>query len=564
MEKENENNEFYHLVDEVITAHYPPISGLERINAKRSRASTDHLPSVANLEPIVNAGGFRIYTLGNEIKFPALQLALEYTKGIVSLRGLPSPKPTVSKITLQFPLQMFKIVRREQIKAYQRLFQVKKANTEMCRLIGHPQALNESFAPERFQLVSFLQVPELLREFTSSFYAVELDLKNYFPQIPVQHGLSQYLGVIMGNKHYVQTVLTQGWNGSTFVAQALTYAFLSLCTTRHKNLPSILPSLSGSLPPYIMLPSLLLIVVYDNILIVTDSSQSTSDWVSAIQETAEHLHLVIKYLHITHNYAQYLGQEYKVVDGKIYWRTLPSKLQKWMHPEKSVTLLEALGYIAIVIRENQIRKRSLKSVAHVVKWLTRLSLLTSLSSWRTLNVTEQFDTILRPSLLLLDDCWTHVIMFVPKNPLFVATDATPSTLAWYTKVDGKDIVFSCKTESNAHINFLETLAVYRAIEANYINHDAIFVLCDNQTASLAYVKGYSSNAEITQLVQENKSINVPIIIFDVESEENIADFPSRNKAIPKNHSTRNKWDSFVKAASVLKITHSKWIHRSTW
>ena len=69
-----------------------------------------------------------------------------------------------------------------------------------------------------------------------------------------------------------------------------------------------------------------------------------------------------------------------------------------------------------------------------------------------LIVTEQFDAIVRPSLLLLDDSWTH-IMLVPVNPLFIATDATPSTLAWYTKVGGKDTFFSCSTEGNSHNNF---------------------------------------------------------------------------------------------------------------
>ena len=44
--------------------------------------------------------------------------------------------------------------------------------------------LNEAFVPERFQLVSFLQVPELLRDFTPSFYAVELDLEELFPANP--------------------------------------------------------------------------------------------------------------------------------------------------------------------------------------------------------------------------------------------------------------------------------------------------------------------------------------------------------------------------------------------
>ena len=564
MLKDSENNEVFRLVEEEITAHYPTDPAVQQPSSKRLRANADNILSVANLQPIENAGGFQIHLLGNEIHFPALQLALEYTKGNFTLRDIPEPKPIVSKITLQHPLQMFKEVHRNQIKAYQRLFQVKKADTDMSRLIGHPQMLNEAFVPERFQLVSFLQVPELLRDFTPSFYAVELDLKNYFPQIPIQHGLSQYLGVIMGNKHYVQTVLTQGWSGSTFVAQALTYAFVALCTVRYKNLPNITELLSNGLPSHILLPGFLLIIVYDNILIVTDSPKSTNDWATAIQETAQHLNLVIKYMRVTHNRTQYLGQEYKMTDGKTYWRTLPSRLQKWTNPQESVTLREALGYISIVIRENQIRSRSLKNVSHVVKWLASLSLLTSSDNWRNLIVTEQFDAIVRPSLLLLDDSWTHISMFVPVNPLFIATDATPSTLAWYTRVGGKDTVFSCSTEGHSHINFLEALAVYVAIEANYVNHDAIFILCDNQAASLAYVKGYSSNGEITRLVQESKSGDVPIIMFDVESEGNIADFPSRNKEIPENHSTRKKWDSFVEAASILKITHSKWMHRSTW
>ena len=562
MEEIQTNDDVFQLVDQQIANHYPTEIKIRRHSSKRSHDS--NTDDATSLQPIVNAGGFRIHRLANEIRFPALQTAIAYTKGDIPIQEIANATPITTQLSLPNPAQLFKAMSRDQIKAYQRIFLVKKADTNLCRIIGHPQALNQAFTPERLSLVSFLEVPELLREFSSSFYAVELDLKNYFPQIPIQDGLSKYLGTIMNNQSYVQTVLTQGWNGSTFVAQSLTYAFIALCTVRYQSLPSIIFSLSGSLPAYISLPGFLLIVVYDNILIMTNTESAANLWSAAILDTAKHLNLVIKYLRVTHNYALYLGQEYKSVDGKIYWRTLPSKLQKWLNPDVKISLHQALGYIATIIRETQIRTRSLRTITHTIKWLSSLSSLTSNKNWRTLNVTEQFDIILRPALSLLDDSWTHIPKFIPSNPLFIATDATPSTLAWYTRVNGKDVGFSCNTNSSSHINSLEAMAIHIAIEANFTNHDVLFILCDNQTAGLSFVKGYSSNKEISQIVQDRKSGNVPIIIFDVESESNIADFPSRNKSIPENHFSRNKWELFVKTASLLKIIQSKWIHRSSW
>ena len=123
-----------------------------------------------------------------------------------------------------------------------------------------------------------------------------------------------------------------------FCCASTPYAFVALCTVRYKNLPNITELLSNGLPSHMLLPGFLLIIVYDNILIVTDSPKSTNDWATAIQETAQNLNLVIKYMRVTHNRTQYLGQEYKMTDGKKYWRTLPSRLQKWTNPQESVTL----------------------------------------------------------------------------------------------------------------------------------------------------------------------------------------------------------------------------------
>lgn len=219
-------------------------------NHQKKRQRTSQETEWGNIQPIINAGGFRTHLLATNCKeIPFVQEAYAQTKGMLNLTDIPKCEPQRSSVPEAVLNNMFKQLQRSQLLSYQRIFSVPKANSELHRLIGHPRDLNNVYVAPHFSLVPFTEIPELLRVFGSEFHAIEFDFTNYFPQIPIGHNLSTLLGVIANNRSYGQKVLSQGWSGSTFIAQCFTWGFISLCSKRHSLSKNIILELQKPSPP---------------------------------------------------------------------------------------------------------------------------------------------------------------------------------------------------------------------------------------------------------------------------------------------------------------------------
>lgn len=284
-----------------------------------------------------------------------------------------------------------------------------------------------------------------------------------------------------------------------------------------------------------------------------------------MEETSHYLNLDIKYLISSKNYCKFTGQEFTISDDKLWWRTLPERLEKWQNPPSQLHLPEALGFVAIIIRESQIRHRSLAHVQDVLTWLSVTTHKVQEDNWRTQLVGKDLHCILEKHQSFFRPQWTHLPRFQPKNPLVIACDATPTSVAYLTMTHGNFIIGNHLTNTTP-IATNEAKAILLGVTQLFtIAHDAIVVLSDNQPASKAIIKGYSAEPSLSCIASSLTSLIVPIIIYDVASEENIADFPSRNLDLPPpEHPSVSRWFRFVRLAHSEHIISSKWVHRSTW
>ena len=106
MEEIQTNDDVFQLVDQQIANHYPTEIKIRRHSSKRSHDS--NTDDATSLQPIVNAGGFRIHRLANEIRFPALQTAIAYTKGDIPIREIANAtfyNPEYSSRYLSTPIR---------------------------------------------------------------------------------------------------------------------------------------------------------------------------------------------------------------------------------------------------------------------------------------------------------------------------------------------------------------------------------------------------------------------------------------------------------------------------
>lgn len=551
---------FEAFVDEQLSSIYEQPSQHKRPRSSAGAADSDW----GDIQPIVNAGGFRTHLIVKhcaDLQF--VREAYDLAQGRFLLSEEPVNIPQTALIPSAVLSAMFKPIPRTQLLSYQRVFSLPKANSNLSRLIGHPEALNNCLGAPHFRLMSFTELPEVFRIFQTHFFAVEFDFLNYFPQIPIGHKLSIYLGVISQNTAYAQTVLTQGWSCSTYIAQGFTWGFLRICSMRHGL--SLSDYLFSQAPPsHVTSSDVTIIVVYDNVLILSADEAVSQKWNLAVAETAVYVNLRLKYVTCTKNRCVFVGQEFQFSESKIMWRTIPEKLDKWREPPSSARLPDALGHIAILIRQSQIRTRSLAGIPDVVKWLSLTTPRIVHRNWRKQPVDQDFYNLFAAHQDLLDATWTHLPKFTPSNPLVLACDATPTKTAYFTVLDNEEFSggsISSWTDIAANEAFAILFGVTKFLRSN---HDAIIVLSDNQPASQAIVKGYSSDVVLSHIASQMFKCNLPIVIYDVDTGLNIADFPSRNLSIDKDHPSWKKWQSFFGLAHSSQIITSKWLHRSTW
>ena len=144
------------------------------------------------------------------------------------------------------------------------------------------------------------------------FNSIELDFKNFFPQIPITLNLSRFMGVFIDGIQFFQKCLTQGWNGATIVAQAVSWATVAFTLPDDSDhLGLVLPPWDESPPPFVVTkdPLWFIAIQYDNILVLTGSHDLHQRWRTRILRNCLYFNCVLKYLNESLNYFCFCGIE---------------------------------------------------------------------------------------------------------------------------------------------------------------------------------------------------------------------------------------------------------------
>lgn len=215
----------------------------------RQEQQTENDSTTSNaLEPIINAGGLHTHLLERQTKYMSVTHSLLRGDFLESLKGkIPMQQPPrLGKIPPHELMKnkVAKITQRGRIILFMTIF-TRRKKVGGTRLIGHPPLLNKLFRPPALHLITLSLISHITvvaehalsmkNNSAGELFFVEIDFLNFFPQIRIGEALQAHMGIATRDPttkkivYLVQTVLTQGWNASTYIAQSISWGIVEHC-----------------------------------------------------------------------------------------------------------------------------------------------------------------------------------------------------------------------------------------------------------------------------------------------------------------------------------------------
>lgn len=546
----------------------------EKGKRRRHPPETEH-----NIDELYNVGGLQLARfLTSRANFSVRSASILTCPRTFAEEVLPSEvrqpdhADTVKFIQqdLFIPLNAAGLVKSLDVKpiSYVRIFLVRKKNLKK-RIIAHPAWLNErGLRPPKLRLWNVEGLLYLLSSMTT-YFTLDLDFVNWFYQIPVGEHIRRVMALVRpGHKwlYLALCVLCMGWSWSPFLAQALAWTII---LHREEDEPALgVPEsvFSADIPPHMInLTSNdgssigFITCIYDNILIVVNSSEMRDQWVKRINRNMRYFNAKPKYLNTGEGNIDFNGVEIEKIRNGIRWRINTATFNSWSE-RLNDTSLRITGANVAAIQNTVVcfhvtRRTNLRTMARLFK-MTRpiLRTLDTKSSWKKpLNKhicsNETFASIREWGTTLQND-WRS---FLSVPTIFrkihcLAVDAVPTSIG-ITFIDYNSGAEQHTPTTQFHIPLTEiTLAEARAIVTgvrSYIScfdidleRDLFMIASDNTGSSHAISKGWSGVDEIDaeiilfdELLRSKSGKPGRFIIVDVPTGENVADSPSRGEPV---------------------------------
>lgn len=530
----------------------------EAVLNKPNDAVTPHtLIDPSNIDPIVNAGGARINLLSKDSDW------IPFFREALCLLNTSYPAPTLKHVirsridpttaSLLVSSGVWELSNRGDIHHFLIAFVVAKSN-KRNRLIGHPKMINEMSQSHPLSLLSVVQLIYLINNLSSlsqHIYATEMDFKNYFPQIPIGDQLKRDMGILVDGQFFRQRVLTQGWTHSTFIAQSITWAILLYHPTFEKDLYlscEHFRSLQSPPSHYELKDGSgnvvgLILVVYDNILILSRLARLRDQWRSRLISNLKRFNIIEKYCKDTTDEFEFLGLcfRHNSAPSTLSWCTKPETFCGWQkRPYDALTARNVASIFGTLVRHTQI---SLKPLFTLRQHYPLICLVHQImqgkqkAQWKSMTLSSEFQegfTSLKHHLLSLQNTR---IQFPPRTPVgtevfYLVSDATPKRIGWiifdhsFTILDaGSEPVIS------SSIDLGEADAVIAGLSSKLLAPTLLLILgIDNTVVGRAIVRGYSPSPELNvriQKIHDLLSKFSQFIIVDIASLHNASDTLSR-------------------------------------
>jgi hypothetical protein len=543
-------------------------------------------PSAVKIEPIENPGGVRVHLLPRNTAYIIESISL--LQGTFTMHIAPQGITSfVSKVPpSEFLINHIAVeTQRGRIKLSMNTFTIEK-KTGGDRLIGHTALLNAIHNAKGIHLINLSTLLALLAGLGPTLYFLEMDFKNYFPQIPLGTNLQPFMGIVtrdpMTKKvvYLLQTVLTQGWNCSTFIAQSITWAAIQYTEPDENNLGLELESTAETPPAFSTINHTLgrgiIIVIYDNILVACNSTQLSNLWDKRLERNMKRFNILRKYCTQTTNSCTFCGIDISLANGSLAWRTTSPTFEAWQtRTIINNTAREAAKILGTVMRQDYVQ------VAHIQRKRPALLLLqticqrmatTNHNDWDTPNTISDEETT---SIHTLRDsmnnnwCTHHTIDGGPD--ITIVTDATPTKIC-YIIYDKQLKILTRQSLSTEHteISLAESNAVLAALSScpSFTEDTHTMIVIDNTAAGRCIAKGYSTNKvldAVVELIHAAAARNNIIIrsVVDIRSCDNLADVGTRdNTWTSADAILREKNTLFrIKECTPLFAKGAKWIGR---
>lgn len=521
--------------------------------------NTDTIKREPKLEPIENAGGLRLH-LFRQDPLPFVKIALEILDG----NWIDSTTPRTLKqqcMVARIPAEellangIASRVQRGNIKNFMHVFTRQKQNGK-CRIIGHPATLNEVTKPPNINLTSLTTLMGSLSDIikptqtqhneSSDLHFTEIDFKNYFPQIPLPQKIWPYFGFMAFDNHgrrqcFQQKVLTQGWNMSPFIAQALTWA----CILRNVPQQALVEHLPGLLHLTEPEGETVIVVVYDNILVASNSSSLSEKWKTHIVNNTKYFNITTKYVTSTTNECVFCGLEIRVNHSQgLHWRTKEETFSAWKllaGAKYDGTAREVLKIAGIICRQAYVAQQTPAYFTEALT-LSRQVLQEMAASghvgWDTQGTYKDTTAQIATLLNSMDNDWKQLPpdLIAARNTVILVTDATP-TKTCFIHIDAENFTIlgdAVTTDIEAcEICEAELTAVLHGVCSlqKQACATSLVLVIDNQAAGRALAKGYMLGPHdrlVKDIRQQAHSRNLNLTtVIDIPTSENLADIGTR-------------------------------------
>jgi len=461
------------------------------------------------------------------------------------------------------------------------------AKTEFVdRAIFNGSAISKLFI--RPPSVNLIRLPILLQHMTliaknsPSVYVAVGDFRHWFHQLPCGV-LKRFFGIAISGSYYLWCTFPMGFSWSPYAAQVAAWILfldglgelLCLSFLDDDELPSWIP-LAGGLEQGFMT------VYYDNYILVTNDEKLFIRIQEGLWNSFSNHKVRVKEHHQfatrsndmsfvpfdtsakrvnSTNFNQdiattcswledgfeYLGLHIRVIDQRVSWRVSEKRIKNQkLHVPKIMSGRSIAGYVGKVLSGFMPDGRALGSSTLMLSVIDCLRMAcTQAHKHNSWDIRLQLPDNLHGALSeawgsFLSNQWRYTTPHtVTDSELVIATDASDWGYGIVICHPGGEIIKQFKHrwtegEKKMHIFIREVFAAERGIEkaAPFVTPSTkIFLVLDNTAACWAIERGYTGNVRAMTSIRNMLEFFDRIQVVSIVSAENVADRPSRNKAV---------------------------------
>ena len=409
-------------------------------------------------------------------------------------------------------------VQPEQVKFFVSCFTVPKAAKGTSRFILNASKLNEmQFRPPHYALPS---LEYMKKSIFSHGYAVKTDLRHAFYQFPLHPEVSLFFGLFFpGVGYFVVRRLPMGWSFAPYICQSFAEALVGLPQIG-MGIPLIDDYLSlGKRPGDAMAHA----TCIRNAICVVGGSVNDSKSDETESTTVE-----------------FNGVEWDLLSkGHRLCEQFVKKWSNWLQVASNVPFLPVRAWIATIsacLYAIRILQLPQCDYFHLFRWASSISKAISAGSCDWHSIKAPWSTVRVEMRLVAGHVQqNHWVQYFPlvAAPALIYSDASLTgwcfTLSNFSDPTNPFFVRYGRTRPNVHINILEALAVYRALEYVCPLYPGTHwrIACDNSSVVSHVNRMRGSSFHSNYIVQKISQVltlnNCTVHLFWIPTHEQVAD-----------------------------------------